>query len=36
MKTELEKYVALKSLAPQDTNTYGNDEIKKVLSDKDV
>lgn len=36
MKTELEKYVALKSLAPQDTNTYGNDEIKKVLADKDV
>lgn len=36
MKTELEKYVALRSLSPEDTNTYGNDEIKKVLANKDV
>lgn len=36
MKNELEKYVSLKTLSPDDTHNYGNDEIKKVLSNKEV
>jgi len=34
MKDELEKYVSLKKFAPKDTYTYGNEDIKEMLSDK--
>lgn len=36
MQSEVEQYVSLRNLAPKDTHTYGNDEIRKLLADKSV
>lgn len=34
LENELEKYVSLRKFAPEDTHTYGNDDIREMLSDK--
>ena len=34
LENELEKYVSLKKFAPEETHTYGNDDIREMLSDK--
>lgn len=36
MSAGLDKYIKLKSYAPDDTHTYGNNEIKEVLAHKKV
>lgn len=36
MHNEVEKYMSLRSLAPENTNTYGNDEIKDKIAGKKV
>ncbi|MGB5824767.1 MAG: extracellular solute-binding protein [Proteocatella sp.] len=36
MESEVEKYISLRSLSPEDTNTYGNDEIRDLLAGRKV